>query len=100
MKINKKFLVRAVAKEAGFTQAEAEKVMKEFIRQLNRALLRGEKIEIRGWGTWSVGRLDGRKNWKNPKTGEIQDLPPLKTIRFKPIKALKELLSGRTKGSS
>ncbi len=55
------------------------------------ALAKGEKIEIRGLGSFKVKERDGRKA-RNPKTGEIVEVPPKKMVHFKMGKILKAQL--------
>ncbi len=55
------------------------------------ALSKGEKIEIRGLGSFRVKERDGRKA-RNPKTGETVEVPPKKIVHFKMGKILKAQL--------
>ncbi len=50
-------------------------------------LQRGERIELRGFGVFVV-KPRKRGVGRNPRTGEVTDIPPGKTIRFKPGKEL------------
>jgi integration host factor subunit beta len=56
------------------------------------ALHRGEKIELRGFGSFRLRRREPRKG-RNPKTGDKVDVPPKKVPYFKPGKELKELIN-------
>ena len=56
------------------------------------ALQRGEKIELRGFGSFRLRRREPRKG-RNPKTGDKVDVPPKKVPYFKPGKELKELIN-------
>ena len=56
------------------------------------ALHRGEKIELRGFGSFRLRRRQPRKG-RNPKTGDRVDVPPKKVPYFKPGKELKDLIN-------
>jgi integration host factor subunit beta len=55
-------------------------------------LRRGEKIELRGFGSFRLRQREPRKG-RNPKTGDRVDVPPKKVPYFKPGKELKELIN-------
>jgi len=55
-------------------------------------LHRGEKIELRGFGSFRLRKREPRKG-RNPKTGDKVDVPPKKVPYFKPGKELKELIN-------
>jgi integration host factor subunit beta len=56
------------------------------------ALHRGEKIELRGFGSFRLRRREPRKG-RNPKTGDKVDVPPKRVPYFKPGKELKDLIN-------
>ena len=59
-----------------------------FFNEMFDALTRGETIEIRGFGTFSVQFRKGRKGMRNPKTGELVDTEPHSVVVFRPGKIL------------
>lgn len=59
-----------------------------FFTEMFDALARGETIEIRGFGTFSVQFRKGRKGMRNPKTGELVDTEPHSVVVFRPGKIL------------
>jgi integration host factor subunit beta len=61
-------------------------------RSIIEALQRGEKIELRGFGSFRLRQREPRKG-RNPKTGDKVDVPPKKVPYFKPGKELKELIN-------
>ena len=67
--------------------AEAVNAMFDGMRD---ALLRGDRIELRGFGVFLV-KDRKRGIGRNPKTGHEVEIPPGKTIRFKPGKALRNM---------
>ncbi len=81
-------LVNAVANSVeGLTKVKAEQAVDTIFSMMKRALQRGERIELRGFG---VFQIKPRKKGigRNPRTGKEVRIPPGKTIRFKPGKNL------------
>jgi integration host factor subunit beta len=64
-------------------------------RSIVDALHRGEKIELRGFGSFRLRQREPRKG-RNPKTGDRVDVPPKKVPYFKPGKELKDLINQST----
>lgn len=65
-----------------------------FIKSLSEILKVGEKFSIVGFGTFEVVERAARKT-RNPQTGEEMTVPACKTVKFKPAKALKELVNDK-----
>ena len=74
------------------TKKECEVIVDTVFLNMKDALHRGEKIEIRGFGSFTV-RTRRAKEGRNPKTGEKVDVPPKKIPYFKMGKELKALLN-------
>ncbi|MCS7182279.1 MAG: integration host factor subunit beta [Thermoanaerobaculum sp.] len=83
-------LVRAVKDVVDLPQNKAAEVVETIFDTLKEALLRGERIELRGFGVFLVKERK-RGVGRNPRTGQPVPIPPGKTVRFKPGKALREL---------
>ena len=83
-------LVEIIAREAGITKVSAEVAVDAIINTLKGALARGERIELRGFGVFEV-KPRKRGIGRNPRTGEEVAIPPGKTTRFRPGKALSDL---------
>ena len=83
-------LVEIIAREAGITKVSAEAAVDAIIDSLKRALTRGERIELRGFGVFEV-KPRKRGIGRNPRSGEEVAIPPGKTTRFRPGKALRDL---------
>ncbi len=80
-------IVNRVAGATGIAKSKAEVAVEALFDGLKRALERGERIELRGFGVFVV-KPRKRGIGRNPRTGEVADIPPGKTIRFKPGKEL------------
>jgi integration host factor beta subunit len=71
------------------TRKESEMVVNIVFDSMGDALRSGEKVEIRGFGSFTVRERDAREA-RNPKSGEIVNIPAKKTPFFKTGKELRE----------
>lgn len=85
-------LVEQVASEAEMTKKDAEQLVEIIFDSIIGALNKGEKIELRGFGSFRVRQRDARKG-RNPKTGTAVDIPAKRVAYFKPGKELKEVIN-------
>lgn len=90
-------LVEEVARAAELTKKDSEVIVDEVFKNIIQALNRGEKIELRGFGSFRVRQRDARRG-RNPKTGEPVDIPAKSVPYFKPGKELKELINDGAPG--
>lgn len=86
--------VDAVAKETEWTKKDSEEAINAVIKVITNALVAGEKLSIVGFGTFEVVERAAREG-RNPKTGESLMIKACKMPKFKPAKALKELVDGK-----
>ena len=87
--MNKSQLIETLAKQEGLALKKAEEVVNTVFENMEKALVRGDRVEIRGLGSFKVKNYDGYKG-RNPKTGEIINVPSKKLPFFKVGKELKE----------
>jgi integration host factor subunit beta len=87
--MNKSQLIEALAKDQNLAIKKAEEVVNTVFGNMEEALVRGERVEIRGLGSFKVKSYDGY-NGRNPKTGEIIKVTPKRLPFFKVGKELKE----------
>lgn len=87
--MNKSQLIEALAKAEGLTIKKAEMVVNTVFGSVEDALVLGDRVEIRGFGSFKVKDYDGYQG-RNPKTGEIIDVGQKKLPFFKVGKELKE----------
>lgn len=85
-------LVEQLAKRTGLTFKAADSVVELFYGCIMDALSQGDKVEIRGFGSFRVREYDGYKS-RNPRTGEPIDVLPKKAPFFKPGKELRNLVN-------
>jgi integration host factor subunit beta len=87
--MNKAELTLELAEKTNLTQKVAKVIVDTIFDGMRDSLIRGERIEIRGFGSFVIRDYGGYKG-RNPKTGEIVDVPPKKLPFFKVGKELKE----------
>jgi integration host factor beta subunit len=91
--MTKSVLIEKVSEKVeGLTRNQTEIVVDTVFDSIKKALMQGEKIEIRGFGNFRLKTRNPRKA-RNPKTGESVEVPGKKVLYFKVGKALKETLN-------
>jgi integration host factor subunit beta len=90
--MNKAELITKVSEKANVTQKVAKVIVDTLFDGMKESLEKGERIEIRGFGSFVVRNYGGYKG-RNPKTGEVVDVPPKKLPFFKVGKELKEMVN-------
>ena len=83
-------IVNRVSQAAAITKQQSERAVETMLDALSHSLRRGERIELRGFGVFSV-RPRKRGIGRNPRTGQEVRIPPGRTIRFKPGKDLQDI---------
>ena len=91
-------LVEDVARAAELTKKDAERLVEIVFESIIETLNHGEKIELRGFGSFRV-RERGARRGRNPKTGDPVSIPAKRVPYFKPGKELKELINDDNSGS-
>ena len=85
-------LVEDVAEAAELTKKDAERLVEIVFESIIETLNQGEKIELRGFGSFRV-RDRGARRGRNPNTGDPVSIPAKRVPYFKPGKELKELIN-------
>ena len=80
------------------THRDAELAVKTVLDAMSEALVRGHRIEIRGFGSFSINRRPPRVG-RNPRSGETVMIPEKRVPHFKPGKALREAVDAATASS-
>ncbi len=89
--MNKQQLVSAIAEKAGLTKKQASAAVDAFMATVKEALSKGEEVRLVGFGTFQVRERKARKG-KNPRTGEVINIPAKKVPVFRPSSELKNLV--------
>ncbi|MBW1855195.1 MAG: integration host factor subunit beta [Deltaproteobacteria bacterium] len=87
--MTKSELVEALSKSEDLTKTKAEEIVNLVFSEMTNALVNGERVEIRGLGSFKVKHYDGYSG-RNPKTGKQIKVKPKKLPFFKCGKELKE----------
>ena len=90
--MNKTELVSAMAEKTGLSKKDAEAALKAFTDVVAEELKKGEKIQLVGFGTFEVSERAAREG-RNPRTGETMPISACKSPKFKPGKALKDMVN-------
>ena len=90
--MNKTELVAAVAEKVGLTKKDAERVVNAAIETVTETLVKGEKVQLSGFGNFEVKAREARVG-RNPRTKETIQIPATKLPVFKASKALKDSVS-------
>jgi integration host factor subunit beta len=91
--MNKSELVEALAASKGISFKKAEEVVNGIFDTMTQALVKGERIEIRGFGSFVVRDYKSYTG-RNPKTGDLIEVKPKKLPFFKVGKELRERVGG------
>ena len=90
--MNKTELVAAIAQETQLSKKDAEAAVKAFIDVVAGELKKGEKVQLVGFGTFEVSERAAREG-RNPQTGAPMKIAASKAPKFKPGKALKDIVN-------
>lgn len=89
--MNKAELIGQISHGAGISKAEAQKALDAFTTHVQKALKKGDKVTLVGFGTFSVGRRNARTG-RNPKTGKPIKIAAKKVAKFKAGKGLADAI--------
>ena len=92
--MNKSDLIAAMAAKTGSTKKDAEATLNAFVDVVTEALVKGDKVQLVGFGSFEVRKRAARKG-RNPQTKEEIKIPASKAPVFKAGKALKDLVNKR-----
>ena len=90
--MNKSELIRTLAEETDLPFEDASLVVNTFFDAMKESLIAGERIEIRGFGSFKIKEYEGYAG-RNPKTGESVDVVPKRLPFFRAVKELKEFIN-------
>jgi integration host factor subunit beta len=85
-------LIEEVSRVAELTRKDSEVIVETIFDSVVRTLRSGDKIEIRGFGSFRTRQRKPRVG-RNPKTGDRVEVPPKKIPFFKPSKELKDMVN-------
>jgi integration host factor subunit beta len=92
-------LIEEVSRVVEMTRKESEVIVDAIFASVVRALRAGDKIEIRGFGSFRTRQRQPRVG-RNPKTGARVEVPAKRIPYFKPSKELKDLVNGQSSAAA
>ena len=90
--MNKTELIAIAAENAGLTKKDTERLLNAAIDAITLALVRGEKVQLSGFGTFETKTREARVG-RNPHTKEAIEIPATRVPSFKASKALKDSIA-------
>ena len=90
--MNKTELIAAVAEKTGLTKKDAERVVSATVDTIIASLVKGDKVQISGFGNFEVKAREARVG-RNPRTKETIQIPATRLPAFKASKALKDAVA-------
>jgi DNA-binding protein HU-beta len=90
--MNKGELIDAIAKDAGISKAQAQAALDSVVGNVTKALKKGQKVTLVGFGTFGVSKRAAREG-RNPQTGKPIKIPSKTVAKFTPGKALKDAIN-------
>ena len=88
-------LVEKVSTKINLTKKDTERVVNIVFGSIIQALARGDKVELRGFGSFRVRSRESRDG-RNPRTGATVQIPPKKVPFFKAGKELREMVDNKS----
>jgi integration host factor subunit beta len=92
-------LIDEVSKVVEMTRKDSETIVETIFDSIVNSLHKGEKIEIRGFGSFRTRQRQPRVG-RNPKTGSRVEVPSKRIPFFKPSKELRDLVNHSAKAAS
>ncbi|MBX6350229.1 MAG: HU family DNA-binding protein [Clostridia bacterium] len=89
--MNKNDLIASVAEQAKLSRKDSERAVNAVVDTIQKALARGDKVSLVGFGTFEVRQRRARTG-RNPQTGEPVRIPATRVPSFKAGKGLKEAI--------
>ena len=90
--MNKTELIAAVAEKTAMSKKDSEKAVSALFEAVTEALIKGEKVQLVGFGTFEVKERAAHIG-RNPRTKEAMEIPASRVAGFKVGKALKDAVA-------
>lgn len=92
--MNKNELLEKVSSASGLSKKQSEAAINAFLDTLTEVLKAGDKISLKGFGTFEVRTREARTG-RNPRTGETMEIAASKVPAFKASTALKNVVNNK-----
>jgi DNA-binding protein HU-beta len=80
--MNKAQLIDAIASDAKLSKAEAKRALEAFVTATTKAMSKGDRVALVGFGSFAVSKRAARKG-RNPQNGKEIKIPAKKVVKFK-----------------
>ena len=90
--MNKTELIAVAAQAAGMTKKDTERILNAALETITASLVRGEKVQLSGFGTFEVKQREARVG-RNPRTKEAVEIPATNVPVFKASTVLKDTVA-------
>ncbi len=80
-------------KNPSLNNKEIEEIINSFCETIVNGLKQGQKIELRGFGTFFIKKIKEKYNARNPNTNKLIYVPEKNKVRFKPSRKLKNSIN-------
>ncbi len=90
--VTKADLIEELSKVASLTKKQSEAIVNTVFDSIPEALAKGDKVELRGFGSFRIRRRKARRG-RNPKTGTTLGVPPKRVPFFRVGRRLRELVN-------
>jgi integration host factor subunit beta len=90
--IRSELIARVVQQNPHLTAEDGEAIVRAILNRITDALVNGDRVELRGFGTFSTKELPGRQA-RNPRTGKATTVPARAHVHFKPGKVMRARLN-------
>lgn len=90
--MNKSELIKTLSESKGLHIDESAQIVGAFVDAIKEALIHGDRVEIRGFGSFKIKDYKGYQG-RNPKTGEVVQVSSKKLPFFRPGKELKDYVN-------
>lgn len=92
--IKSELVQKIAAGNSDLLQRDVERIVSSLFEEVTAALMRGDRVELRGFGTFSIKRREARTG-RNPRTGQPVPVPAKTVPFFKAGKELRERINSR-----
>lgn len=89
--MNKKDIINFVTEETGLKRKDSKVAIEATVKAIHMALVKGLKVQMTGLGTFDLNHRQARTG-RNPSTGEKVKIKAKTVVKFRPSKALKDLV--------
>lgn len=87
--MKKSDLIEAIAQKNNLPRGQTQQLLDDLLEHIAIGLAQGDKVDLRGFGTFSV-RESAARTGRNPQTGDTIQIPARRVPGFKPGKELKD----------